>query len=68
MPFVLKAAGLPVSVFPELRRAANLGVLSRLAVLDAPPVNLLTTNEALSALFLNQPSCMRSRFWTVPAR
>jgi diguanylate cyclase (GGDEF)-like protein len=44
-----------VSVFPELRRAANPGVLRRLAVLDAPPVNLSTTNEALSALFLKQP-------------
>jgi diguanylate cyclase (GGDEF)-like protein len=43
-----------VSVFPELRRVAP-GALSRLAVVDAPPVNLSTTNDALSALFLNQP-------------
>lgn len=44
-----------VSVFPELRRAAKLGVLSRLPVLDAPTVNLSTSNEALSAVFLNHP-------------
>jgi EAL domain-containing protein (putative c-di-GMP-specific phosphodiesterase class I)/GGDEF domain-containing protein len=43
-----------VSVFPELRRSAP-GALSRLAVLEAPPVNLSTTNEALGALFLSQP-------------
>jgi diguanylate cyclase (GGDEF)-like protein len=42
-----------VSVFPELRRASSTGALSRLAVLEAPGVDLTTTNEALAKLFLS---------------
>src|SRR5665647_704359 len=41
-----------VAVFPELRRASNAGTLSRLAVVEAPPVSLTTTNDALATLFL----------------
>lgn len=41
-----------VAVFPELRRASNAGSLSRLAVVDAPTVGLLTTNNELAQLFL----------------
>jgi diguanylate cyclase (GGDEF)-like protein len=44
-----------VSVFPELRRAANSGALSRMAVLDAPTVNTATHNDALAGLFASDP-------------
>lgn len=40
-----------VAVFPELRRAANAGSLSRLAVVAAPTVGLTSTNDELAALF-----------------
>lgn len=41
-----------VAVFPELRRASNAGSLSRLAVMEAPTVDLATTNNALAQVFL----------------
>lgn len=41
-----------VAVFPELRRASNAGSLSRLAVMEAPTVDLATTNNELAQLFL----------------
>jgi diguanylate cyclase (GGDEF)-like protein len=41
-----------VAVFPELRRASNAGSLSRLAVVEAPTVGVLTTNNELAQLFL----------------
>ncbi len=43
-----------VAVFPELRRASNAGSLSRLAVIEAPTVGLLTTNDELAHVFLGQ--------------
>jgi EAL domain-containing protein (putative c-di-GMP-specific phosphodiesterase class I)/GGDEF domain-containing protein len=42
-----------VAVFPELRRASNSGSLSRLAVMEAPTVDLATTNNELAQLFLS---------------
>lgn len=39
-----------VAVFPELQRAPSAGSLSRLAVIQAPTVNLLTTNDELARL------------------
>jgi EAL domain-containing protein (putative c-di-GMP-specific phosphodiesterase class I)/GGDEF domain-containing protein len=42
-----------VAVFPELRRASNAGSLSRLAVMEAPTVDLATTNNELAQLFLS---------------
>lgn len=42
-----------VAVFPELRRASQSGVLSRIALLDAPTVTPTTSNDELVALFLN---------------
>ena len=41
-----------VAVFPELRRTANAGTLSRLMVLEAPAIELITTNDELAALFM----------------
>lgn len=41
-----------VAVFPELRRATNAGSLSRLAVMEAPTVDLDTSNNALAQIFL----------------
>ena len=41
-----------VAVFPELRRASNAGSLSRLAVIEAPTVDLETTNNELAQVFL----------------
>ena len=42
-----------VSVLPELRRASGAGSLNRLSVIDAPSVDLVTTNNELAALFLS---------------
>lgn len=44
-----------VAVFPELRRAASLGALSRLAIIKAPTVNVGTTNDELADVFFHQP-------------
>ena len=44
-----------VAVFPELRRAANAGSISRLAVNKAPTVGLHATNDELARVFFDQP-------------
>jgi diguanylate cyclase (GGDEF)-like protein len=45
-----------VSVFPELRRASSSGSLSRLALIEAPTVTTVTSNDDLAALFLSHPN------------
>lgn len=40
-----------VAVFPELRRASSTGTLNRVAVLQAPTVGLLSTNDQLASIF-----------------
>jgi diguanylate cyclase (GGDEF)-like protein len=42
-----------VSVLPELRRVSSAGAMSRFAVIDAPSVELVTTNNELAALFIS---------------
>ncbi|MBB1076599.1 phosphodiesterase [Rhodoferax sp. 4810] len=44
-----------VAVFPELRRAASAGSISRLAVNKAPTVGLNATNDELARVFFDQP-------------
>lgn len=44
-----------VAVFPELRRASNAGSLSLIAVIDAPGVDLTTSNDELALVFLKYP-------------
>lgn len=44
-----------VAVFPELRRASNAGSLSLIAVIDAPGVDLSTSNDELALVFLKYP-------------
>ena len=44
-----------VAVFPELRRASHTGSLDHLAVVNAPDVGVLTTNDELANLFALHP-------------
>lgn len=44
-----------VSVFPEMRRAASAGSISRLAVIKAPHITRATTNDELAQLFFEHP-------------
>ncbi len=44
-----------VAVFPELRRTASAGSISRLAVIKAPYVKPTTTNDALARIFFEHP-------------
>lgn len=44
-----------VAVFPELRRASHAGSLDHLAVVNAPDVGVLTTNDELASLFALHP-------------
>ncbi len=44
-----------VAVFPEMRRTASAGSISRLAVIKAPHVTLTTTNDELARVFYEHP-------------
>lgn len=44
-----------VAVFPELRHAPSAGALDRLAVIQAPTVNMLTTNDQLARVLFKHP-------------
>lgn len=45
-----------IVVFPELKRAAPSGLLSTLALIQAPTVTMETTNDALAICFAQWPS------------